>query len=178
VFNVVSVITTTGFHTGAYDSWGGFGQVAFFVMMFVGGCTGSTAGGIKVFRYEILFAVTGVHIRRLLHPHAVFVIDFNQVRLTDAVVRSVLGFMLLYFFCFVLLALALTVIGLDVTSALSGAASALANVGPGLGHLIGPASSYAELPDEAKCLLAFGMLAGRLELATVLILFSRAFWQE
>ncbi len=178
VFNVVSIVTTTGFHIGDYDSWGGFAQVAFFTMTFIGGCTGSTAGGIKVFRYEVLFAVTGVHIRRLLHPHGIFVIDFNRIRLTDAVVRSVLGFMMLYFLCFVLLALALTAIGLDVTSALSGAASALANVGPGLGHLIGPGSSYADLPDEAKCLLAFGMLAGRLELATVLILFSKTFWQE
>lgn len=178
VFNVVSIVTTTGFHTSDYDAWGGFAQVAFFAMMFIGGCTGSAAGGIKVFRYEVLFAVTGVHIRRLLHPHGIFVIAFNQFRLTDAVVRSVLGFMMLYFFCFVLLALALAAIGLDVTSALSGAASALANVGPGLGHLIGPGSSYADLPDEAKCLLTIGMLAGRLELATVLILFSKTFWQE
>jgi trk system potassium uptake protein TrkH len=178
VFNVVSIITTSGFHTGDYDAWGGFAQVAFFVMTFIGGCTGSTAGGIKIFRYEVLFAVTGVHLSRLLHPHGIFVIDFNRLHLSDAIVRSILGFMMLYFFCFVLLAMALTVVGLDVTSALSGAASALANVGPGLGHLIGPGSNYAELPDEAKCLLAFGMFAGRLELATVLILFSKTFWRE
>jgi len=178
IFNVTSIITTTGFHTADYDAWGGFAQVAFFVMTFIGGCTGSTAGGIKIFRYEVLFAVTGVHIRRLLHPHGIFVIDFNQLRLSDAIGRSVLGFMMLYFFCFVLLALALTVIGLDVTTALSGAASALANVGPGLGHQIGPGANYADLPDEAKCLLAFGMFVGRLELATVLILFSKNFWQE
>jgi trk system potassium uptake protein TrkH len=178
VFNVTSVITTSGFHSSNYDAWGGFAQVAFFAMMFIGGCTGSTAGGIKLFRYEVLFAVTGVQIRRLLHPNGIFVIDFNQLQLSDAVVRSVLGFMMLYFFSFTLLSLALTVVGLDVTSALSGAASAMANVGPGLGHLIGPGSNYSELPDEAKCLLTFGMLAGRLELATVLILFSKTFWLE
>jgi trk system potassium uptake protein TrkH len=178
VFNVVSIVTTTGFHASNYDAWGGFAQVAFFLMTFIGGCTGSTAGGIKIFRFEVLFAVTGVHIRRLLHPNGIFVINYNQLQLTDAVVRSVLGFMMIYFFCFVLLALALATIGLDATSALSGAASAMANVGPGLGHLIGPGFSYSELPDEAKCLLAFGMLAGRLELATVLVLFAKNFWQE
>ncbi|PKU26124.1 TrkH family potassium uptake protein [Telmatospirillum siberiense] len=177
-FNVVSIISTTGYHTSNYDAWGGFAQVAFFAMAFLGGCTGSTAGGIKIFRYEVLFAVAGVHIRRLLHPSGIFVIDFNGLRLTDAVVRSVLGFMMLYFFCFMLLALALAVVGLDVTSAVSGAASALANIGPGLGSVIGPAASYADVPDEAKFLLAFGMLVGRLELATVLILFSKTFWRE
>lgn len=178
VFNVVSIISTTGYHTSNYDAWGGFAQVAFFAMAFLGGCTGSTAGGIKIFRYEVLFAVAGVHIRRLLHPSGIFVIDFNGLRLTDAVVRSVLGFMMFYFFCFMLLSLALTILGLDITSAVSGAASALANIGPGLGSVIGPGSSYAEVPDEAKFLLAFGMLVGRLELATVLILFSKTFWRE
>ncbi|MDR3437621.1 TrkH family potassium uptake protein [Telmatospirillum sp.] len=178
VFNVVSIVTTSGFHTADYDAWGGFAQIAFFSMTFIGGCTGSTAGGIKVFRYEVLFAVTRAQIRRLLHPHGIFVIDFNRLRLTDAVVRSVLGFMMFYFFCFMLLALGLTLVGLDVISSLSGAASALANVGPGLGPVIGPGASYADLPDEAKYLLAFGMLVGRLELATVLILFTKVFWRE
>lgn len=178
VFNVVSTISTTGYHTSNYDSWGGFAQVAFFAMTFLGGCTGSAAGGIKIFRYEVLFAVAGVHIRKLLHPSGIFVIDFNGLRLTDIVVRSVLGFMMFYFFCFMLLSLCLTVLGLDVTSAVSGAASSLANLGPGLGDLIGPGSCYADVPDEAKFLLAFGMLVGRLELATVLILFSTGFWRE
>lgn len=178
VFNVVSVITTTGFHTDNYGAWRGFGQVAFFFMMFIGGCTGSAAGGIKIFRYGVLFAVTRVQIRKLLHPHGVFVIDFNQIPLTDAVIRSVLGFMMFYFFCAVLLALGLTLFGLDVVSALSGAASALANVGPGLGSVIGPGGNFADLPDAAKCLLLFGMMVGRLELATLLILFSKLFWRE
>jgi trk system potassium uptake protein TrkH len=176
--NVVSILTTSGFHTVDYDSWGGFAQVAFFIMTFVGGCTGSTAGGIKVFRYEVLFAVTGVQIRRLLHPHGMFVIDFNRLSVSEAVLRSVLGFMMLYFFCIAALALALTVLGLDAMSSLSAAAASLGNVGPGLGHVVGPGGSYANVAEEAKWLLAFGMLLGRLELATVLVLFAKAFWQE
>ncbi len=176
-FNVVSVITASGFHTGRYDNWGGFAQVAFFVMMFIGGCTGSTSGGIKIFRYELLFAVSGVQIRRLLHPHGVFPVLFNRFRVSDAVVRSVLGFVLLYFVCFALLAVALTLTGLDTLTSFSGAAASLGNIGPGLGPLIGPAGSYQALPDMAKWLLSFAMLLGRLELVPLLILFTRAFWR-
>ncbi|MTJ81132.1 MAG: TrkH family potassium uptake protein [Telmatospirillum sp.] len=178
VFNVVSVVTTTGFHTGDYGAWGGFAEVAFFAMMFIGGCTGSAAGGIKVFRYQVLLAVTRAQVRRLLHPHGVFVIDVNHLHLTDQVVRSVLGFMMFYCFCFVLLALGLTLAGLDIVTCLSGAVSALANVGPGLGHVIGPGAAFGDLPEEAKWLLIFGMMVGRLELAPVLILFTRIFWRE
>ncbi len=177
-FNVVSVLTTSGFHTANYDAWGGFAQVAFFVMTFVGGCTGSTAGGIKVFRYEVLFAVSGLHIKRLLHPHGVFPVAFNRLILSDAVLRSVLGFMMLYFVCFAALALALTVSGLDTVSGLSAAAAALGNVGPGLGHVLGPGGSYQSLPADTKWLLAFGMLLGRLELAPLLVVFTASFWRE
>lgn len=177
-FNVVSVITTSGFHSGDYSAWGGFAQVAFFVMTFIGGCTGSAAGGIKIFRYEVLFAITGVQIRRFLHPHGVFVLAFNRLRLSDQVIRSVQAFVMLYFLCFVLLALLLALFGLDLLGAISGAASALANVGPGLGTMIGPGATYGGVGDEAKCLLAIGMLVGRLELATALMLFSRVFWQD
>ncbi len=177
-FNVVSVLTTSGFHAGQYDSWGGFAQVAFFVMMFIGGCTGSTAGGIKIFRYQLLFAVSGVHIRRLLHPHGVFPVLFNRFRVSDPVVRSILGFVLLYFVCFAVLVVALTLSGLDTLTSFSGAAASLGNIGPGLGPLIGPGGSYQALPDFAKWLLTFGMLLGRLELVPLLILFTPAFWRE
>jgi trk system potassium uptake protein len=177
-FNVVSVLTTTGFHSADYSAWGGFAKTAFFMMAFIGGCTGSTAGGIKIFRYEVLFAVSGVQVRRLVHPHGVFPITFNQARISDTALRSVLGFLMVYFFCFMVLALALTVTGLDAVSGLSGAAAALANVGPGLGHVLGPSGSYEPLSAVAKSVLAIGMLVGRLELAPLLILFSRSFWQE
>ncbi|HIJ38772.1 MAG TPA: TrkH family potassium uptake protein [Rhodospirillaceae bacterium] len=177
VFNVVSILTTTGFHSVDYDAWGGFAQITFFIISFIGGCTGSTAGSIKVFRYEVLFAVTGVHIRRLLQPHGVFPIHFNRLQVSDAVIRSVLGFVMLYFICLASLGLALTFCGLDAISSLSGAASALGNVGPGLGRVLGPSGSYQGVSDCAKWLLAAGMLLGRLELAPPLILFSRAFWR-
>jgi trk system potassium uptake protein TrkH len=178
IFNVVSVVTTTGFHTADYNAWGGFAQVAFFAMAFIGGCTGSAAGGIKVFRYEVLLAATSVHLRRLLHPHGVFAISLNQRGVPETVVRSVLGFMMLYFFWFAMLALALTLTGLDLITGLSGAAAALGNIGPALGNLIGPGGSYQALSDVAKALLVVGMLFGRLELATMMALFTRSFWRE
>lgn len=176
-FHVVSVVTTTGFAVSDYSAWGGFPQVAFFILTFIGGCTGSTSGGIKIFRWEVLFAMASVHVKRLLHPHGIFVIDFNRQRISDAVVRSVLGFMVLYFFAFAVLALALTIVGLDVATSLTGAATALGNVGPGLGAVIGPAGNFMPLPDSAKWLLSAGMLLGRLELLTVLVLFTPAFWR-
>jgi len=177
-FSVVSIVTTTGFAVSDYSTWGGFAQVTFFVLTFIGGCTGSTSGAIKIFRWEVLFAMAGIHIRRLLHPHGVFSIDFNRQRIPDTVVRSVLGFMVLYFFCFAVLALGLSGLGLDIVTSLTGAATAISNVGPGLGPIIGPAGNFQPLPDAAKWLLAFAMLLGRLELLTVLVLFVPAFWRD
>lgn len=178
LFDAVSVLTTSGFHFGDYSDWGGFAQVAFFIMSFVGGCTGSAAGGIKVFRFEVLFATAGVHLRRLLHPHGILMIDFNRRRVPEAVVRSVLSFVMLYFISAAFLALALTMTPLDLLSSLSAAAAAIGNVGPGLGSMIGPAGSYHAVPVAAKWLLSAGMLLGRLELATLLVLFHPAFWKD
>lgn len=176
-FNVVSVVTTTGFVSTDYSAWGGLPQVVFFVLTFIGGCTGSTAGGVKIFRWEVLFAMAAVHLKRLLHPHGVFVIDFNHQRISDAVVDSVLGFVVLYFLVYSFFALALTMTGLDFVTALTGSATAISNVGPGLGPIIGPVGNFASIPDIAKWLLAAEMMLGRLELFTVLVLFSRSFWR-
>ena len=178
VFNAVSVITTTGFHWGDYDAWGGFARVAFFIMAFVGGCSGSAAGGIKVFRFEVLIAAAGIHLRRLLHPHGVFAIELNRRPVTDPVLRSVVSFVMLYLICVAVLVLALALTGLDITTCLSGAAAALGNVGPGVGSLIGPGGSYHSLPVAAKWMLMAGMLVGRLELAVVIILFAPKFWRS
>jgi trk system potassium uptake protein TrkH len=178
IFNVTSILTTSGFHWGNYDSWGGFAQVAFLILAFVGGCSGSAAGGIKIFRLEVLFAAAGIHLRRLLHPHGVFAIELNRRRVSEPVVRSVLGFVMLYLICVALLALALALTGLDAGTSLSAAASALGNIGPGLGPVIGPGGSYHHVPDAAKWILTGGMLLGRLELATAIALFSRAFWRS
>ncbi len=149
-----------------------------FFLAFVGGCAGSTTGGVKVFRFQFLFADALVQMRRLLRPHAVLIPTFNRRPIPEEVLGSVLGFLFVYALSFALLAMALAFLGLDFVSAISGAASALANLGPGLGGEIGPGGSYAALPDAAKWLLSAGMLLGRLELFTVLVLFVPAFWRE
>jgi trk system potassium uptake protein TrkH len=177
-FSVTSVVTTTGFVSTDYGRWGGFAHVVFFVLVFIGGCTGSAAGGVKIFRWELLFALAGIHLKRLLHPHGVFVIHYNQRPLLPRVLDSVQGFVVMYFFTFALFAVLLTMVGLDFVTALSGSASALANVGPGVGDIIGPKGSYRPLPDLAKWILAFEMMLGRLELFTVAVLFSRSYWRE
>ncbi len=176
-FNVVSIVTTTGFATTDYDKWGGFAQVIFFVLTFIGGCTGSTAGGVKIFRWEVLFKLAGVHLKRLLHPHGVFVIDFNERRIPKPVVDSVLGFMTVYFLSFAIFAIALSLVGMDLVSAITGSAQAISNVGPGLGPTIGPAGNYKMVPELAKWIMAFEMILGRLELFTVIVLFTRSFWR-
>lgn len=177
-FNVVSVVTTTGFATTDYNAWGGFAQVVFFILIFIGGCTGSTSGGVKIFRWEVLFKLAGIHLKRLLHPHGIFTIDFNERRIPKAVVDSVLGFMTVYFLTFALFALALTAVDMDLISALSGSAQALSNVGPGLGPIIGPAGNYKSIPELAKWIMSFEMILGRLELFSVIVLFTRSFWRE
>lgn len=176
-FNVVSIVTTTGFITTDYDAWGGFAQVSFFILLFIGGCTGSTSGGVKIFRWEVMFKLAGVHLKRLLHPHGVFVIDFNERRIPKPVVTSVLGFTIVYFLTFAIFALALTAVGMDLISAVTGSAQAISNVGPGLGPIIGPVGNYKTVPDLAKWIMSFEMILGRLELFSVLVLFSRAFWK-
>jgi trk system potassium uptake protein TrkH len=177
-FAVVSTVTATGFYTAAWMDWGGFAQVMFFILVFIGGCTGSTSGGIKIFRWEVLFNVAGVHLRRLLHPHGVFVINFNRQPISEQVMRSVLGFVVMYFLTFAGFTVLLAMVGLDLVTALSGSAAALANAGPGLGEIIAPGGSYLPLPDAAKWVLAFEMMLGRLELFGVFVLLGRSFWRE
>ena len=177
-FNVISVVTTSGFASSDYNSWGGFPQVVFFILIFIGGCTGSTSGGVKIYRWEVLFKLAAVHIKRLLHPHGIFVVDFNRRPIPQNILDSVLGFVAVFFLTFALFALILTVAGMDLISAISGSAQALANVGPGLGPIIGPAGNYQNVPELAKWIMAFEMILGRLELFTVIVLFTRSFWRE
>jgi trk system potassium uptake protein TrkH len=147
------------------------------LILFVGGCAGSTTCGIKIFRFQVLFEVARVQLRQLLQPNGVFIPYFNKRPIDDSVATSVMGFFYLYALTVCLLAIALAALGLDFTTALSGAASAVSNVGPGLGSAIGPAGTYSHLPDAAKWLLALGMLLGRLELYTVLVLVLPRFWR-
>ncbi len=177
-FNVVSIITGTGYSTEDFGLWGGFAVAAFFIFMFIGGCAGSTSCGIKIFRFQVLYATSNMQVRRLIQPHGVFIPYYNRRPIPDEVTASVMGFFFLFVLSFIVLALALGLMGLDFMTAVSGAATAIANVGPGLGKVIGPASTFATLPDTAKWLLAAGMLLGRLELFTVLVLFVPSFWRR
>ena len=176
-FNVVSVMTGTGYATTDYNGWGGFPVAALFLLMFVGGCAGSTSCGIKVFRFQILYEAAKIQLGRLLQPHAVFIPYFNGRPIQAGVSEAVMGFFFLYLLTVALLTMALGLLGLDLVTALSGAATAVSNVGPGLGPIIGPAGNFSTLPDMAKWLLALGMLLGRLEIYTVLVLLVPRFWK-
>lgn len=176
-FNAISIMTGTGYATAAFDLWGGFALAVFFLLMFIGGCAGSTSCGIKVFRFQILYATARTQLKRLMQPNGVFIARYNGQPVTEQVSLSVMSFFFLYIVSFGLLAAVLGWTGLDFITSLSGAATAISNVGPGLGETIGPSSTFASLPDAAKWTLAAGMILGRLELFTVLILFTPHFWR-
>lgn len=178
LFNVVSVTTTTGFASTDYSTWGGFPLAVFFFLTFVGGCTGSTTGGIKIFRFQVLYAIVRAQIRRLMQPHGVFLATYEGREITDSIALSVIAFLFMYGLSFVVLAVALGAFGLDFLTAISGAATALGNVGPGLGDVIGPVGNFATIPDGAKFLLSIGMLLGRLEFMTLIIVFLPRFWRH
>lgn len=175
-FNVVSLITGTGYTSDDYGIWGGFAVNLLFFLMVVGGCAGSTTCGIKIFRFQVLHAVTTVQIKELLHPHGVFIPHYGKNPIPASVSSSVMSFFFMFALCFVGLALVLSFTGLDFLTAMSGAATSIANVGPGLGE-IGPSSNFAGLPAAAKWTLCGGMLLGRLELFTVLVLLAPNFWR-
>jgi len=177
-FNVVSIITGTGYATTDFGLWGTFGLTMMFFLMFIGGCAGSTTCGIKVFRFQVLYATAVTQIRRLLEPHGVFISYYNGKPIPYSVGDSVMSFFFLYALCFAVIAIGLGMIGLDFLTAMSGAATAISNVGPGLGDVIGPAGTFASLPDSAKWLLSLGMLLGRLELFTILVMLAPAFWRN
>lgn len=178
VFNVISIMTGTGYATSDFDLWGGFAMAVFFILMFIGGCAGSTTCGIKVFRVQVLYQTAATQLRRLMQPHGVFVAYYNRRPIPETVQLSVMSFFFLFIGAFGTVACALGFVGLDFVTAVSGAATAIANVGPGLGEIIGPAGNFMPLPDSAKWILCGGMLLGRLELFTVLVLFMPHFWRS
>lgn len=176
-FNVISIITGTGFANGAFDSWGSFSIALFFFLMLIGGCAGSTSCSIKVFRFQVLYAVCVVQIKRLLFPSGVFIPYYNGKPIPPDVPLSVMSFFFLYAFFCGLIAIALSMAGMDFLEAMSGAVSAVSNVGPGLGE-IGPSGNFQHLSDSAKWILSSGMLLGRLEILTVLVLLTPQFWNR
>lgn len=176
--NTTSIMTTTGFALGDYTLWGGFAGMLFFYLGFIGGCSGSTAGGLKIFRFQVAYILLKANLLQLVHPRAVIKQQYNRHRLDEDIVRSILTFSFFFTITIALLALALTLCGLDWITALSGAASTVSGVGPGMGPIIGPAGNFSTLPDTAKWLLSIGMLLGRLEILTVLVLLMPAFWRH
>lgn len=176
-FNVTSVVTTTGFASEDYQLWGPFAVGAFFILMFVGGCSGSTAGGIKIYRFQILARLAAAHFSRLISPNRVHVVLYNERRVDDDVAFAILAFLVVMLFTISLATFVQMWVGVDLVTAFTGASQAFANVGPGLGPVIGPAGNYSTLPDIAKWVLAITMLLGRLEFFTILVLLTPAFWR-
>ncbi|MGL4716459.1 MAG: TrkH family potassium uptake protein [Aeromonas sp.] len=177
-FNIVSVLTTTGYGLGDFGTWGPLTSVIFMVLLAVGACSGSTSGGLKIFRVQVAFALFRKQMRQLMHPSAVFPQKYNGRTVNDGIIRSMISFVLAYFIIILVIAALLATIGLDPLTATSSAITAVANVGPGMGPVVGPSTNFASLPDSAKWLLSFGMLLGRLEILTVVVLFFPSFWRQ
>ncbi len=177
-FNVVSILSGTGYVTADFSLWGKFPLIFFLFLMFVGGCAGSTTCGIKVFRFQILGHFILNQIKKLVYPRGIFSMKYNNEKISNTFIYSIITFVFLYFFIFFILAALLSLNGLDFVTALSGSASAISNVGPGLGEMIGPNGNFSDLPNFSKLSLSLGMLLGRLELFAVLVLFFPSFWKD
>ena len=177
-FNTISIISGTGYVSENFESWGNYASVLFLLLMFIGGCAGSTTGGLKVFRFQILFKYLSLHFKKMLQPHAVIAAYFNNRSIPETTYESVMSFFFLYIFTFASSALLLSFSGLDFLTCISAAASAISNVGPGLGDVIGPEGNYSTLSDYSKIILTVTMFLGRLEMLTILILFLPSFWKN
>ncbi len=178
LFNIISILTGTGYSSNDFSNWGSYGTVIMMIIMFIGGCAGSTTGGIKIFRLQILFRGAITQIKKLTQPHAVFVMRFNGKAVNENTYNSIMGFFFMYIFLFILSAISLSFFKLDFVTAFSAAASAISNVGPGLGGIVGPSGNYSLLDNGAKWILAITMIIGRLEIFTVLVLLSINFWKN
>jgi trk system potassium uptake protein TrkH len=177
-FNVISILSGTGYVTDDFGLWGKFSLVFFLFLMFIGGCAGSTACGIKIFRLQMLLIFLKNQIKKLIYPNSVIITKYNNQKISDDFIKSVIIFIFTFLFIFLIIAMLLSISGLDFITSISGAASSISNVGPGLGDMIGPNGNYKALPDLSKWILTAGMLLGRLELFAVLVLFFPSFWRN
>ena len=177
-FNVISILSGTGYVTDDFGLWGKFSLIFFLFLMFIGGCAGSTACGIKIFRLQMLLVFLGNQIKKFIYPNSVIISKYNNQKITDSSINSVIVFIFTFLFIFFIIAMLLSISGLDFLTSISGAASAISNVGPGLGDIIGPNGNYKAIPDISKWILSIGMLLGRLELFAVLVLFFPSFWRN
>ncbi len=177
-FNVISILSGTGYVTDDFSLWGKFSLIFFLLLMFIGGCAGSTACGIKIFRLQMLLMFLKSQVKRIISPNSVIITKYNNQKISDDFINSVIVFIFTFLFIFLIIALLLSISGLDFITSISGAASAISNVGPGLGDVIGPNGNYKDIPDISKWILSAGMLLGRLELFAVLVLFFPSFWRN
>jgi trk system potassium uptake protein TrkH len=177
-FNIISILTGTGYVNAQFDDWGGFSLFLFLVLMFIGGCAGSTTCGIKIFRIQILYLFVSNQIRKIIYPKAIFIMKYDQNPIDNNFIASIISFIYMYLVIFFLLATLLSLTGLDFITAISGAATSISNVGPGLGSIIGPNGNFSTLPDISKWVLTVGMILGRLELFAILVLFLPSFWKD
>ena len=177
-FNVISILTGTGYVNAEFDGWGSFALVLFLALMFIGGCAGSTTCGIKIFRIQILYLFISNQLKKIIYPKGVFVMKYEKNVIDNKFISSIISFIYLYFVIFFILAALLSLTGLDFVTAISGAATSISNVGPGLGNIIGPNGNFSTLPDISKWILTIGMILGRLELFAILVLFIPSFWRN
>ena len=177
-FNVISILTGTGYVTQNFDSWGNFPLIYFLMLMFIGGCAGSTTCGIKIFRVQILYLFIKNQLKKIIYPRGIFIIKYDNNNVNEKFMASIISFIYLYIVIFFVIAALLSLSGLDFTTSISGAATSISNVGPGLGELIGPNGNFSQLPNFSKWVLSFGMILGRLELFAILVLFLPSFWQR
>ncbi len=177
-FNVISILTGTGYVNAQFDNWGGFSLLIFLSLMFIGGCAGSTTCGVKIFRFQILYLFIINQLKKIIYPKGVFIIKYNQSTIDEKFISSIISFIFFYFVIFFILTALLSLTGLDFITAISGAATSISNVGPGLGPEIGPNGNFSSLPDVSKWILSLGMILGRLELFAILVLFLPSFWRN
>ena len=177
-FNVVSILTGTGYVTQEFDKWGSFPLFYFLILMFIGGCAGSTTCGVKIFRVQILYKFILNQLKKVIYPRGIFVIKYENNNVNDKFLASIISFIYLYIIIFFTLTALLSITGLDFVTSISGAATSISNVGPGLGTIIGPNGNFSELPDISKWILSAGMILGRLELFAILVLFLPSFWKN
>ena len=178
LFNVISILTGTGYVNAQFDNWGGFPLIIFIGLMFIGGCAGSTTCGIKIFRFQILYSFVLTQLKKIIYPKGIFVLKYNQSAVDDKFTASVISFIYMYLLIFFIITALLSLTGLDFITSISGAATSISNVGPGLGSTIGPNGNFSSLPDTSKWILSFGMILGRLELFAILVLFLPCFWRN
>ena len=177
-FNTISILSGTGYVNAEFDNWGSFPITLFLALMFIGGCAGSTACGVKIFRIQILYLFILNQLKKIIYPKGVFVIKYDQSAVDEKFIASIISFIYFYIVIFFILTALLSLTGLDFITAISGAATSISNVGPGLGPIIGPNGDFSSLPDLSKWILTVGMILGRLELFAILVLFLPSFWKN